>query len=258
MPNLSISRIQSPVSILPSNARVSALIDHSNGGWNVSLINSVFSQQEADSICSIPLSPFSPPDRMIWAASKQGSFTVRSAYFLEKQRRDQERGESSSKGAARVFWKNLWALEIPAVLKNFMWKVSLNILPTKENLHRKHAAQDPLCPICYQESESEGHIIWSCQSSQAVWQVCSRKIQKLSILENDGMLLLQKLQQQLKESDFIFAMMVARFIWMRRNSFVFEGLFTPPLHLIQQATATLEEFKAATAPGEPLLLVRTP
>jgi hypothetical protein len=39
---------------------------------------------------------------------------------LEKQRRDQERGESSSKGAARVFWKNLWVLEIPAVLKNFV------------------------------------------------------------------------------------------------------------------------------------------
>jgi len=65
LPNLSISRIQSPVSILPSNARVSSLIDHSNRGWNVSLINLVFSQQETDSICSIPLSPFSPPDRMI-------------------------------------------------------------------------------------------------------------------------------------------------------------------------------------------------
>jgi len=77
-------------------------------------------------------------------------------------------------------------------------------------------------------------------------------------MKNDGMILLQKLQQQLEEPDFIFVRVVARLIWMRRNSFVFEGLFSPPLHLIQQANATLEEFKATTVHGEPRLLVRTP
>jgi hypothetical protein len=118
-----------------------------------------------DSICSIPLSPLLPSERLVWAATKQGIFTLRSAYFLEKLKREQERGESSNVGANRIFWKSLWAMNVPGVLKNFMWKVSLNLLPTKDNLHRKKIAPDPLCPICHQERKTTGHILWGCRSS---------------------------------------------------------------------------------------------
>jgi hypothetical protein len=60
-----------------------------------------------------------------------------SAYFMEKQRSEQEKEESSNKGAERKFWKFIWALDVPGALKKFMWKVSLNILPTKANLHQR-------------------------------------------------------------------------------------------------------------------------
>jgi hypothetical protein len=109
-----------------------------------------------------------------------------------------------------------------------MWKVSLNILPTKENLHRRNIVLDPLCPICQLETESVGHILWGCRSSQVVWQESIRKIQKLSVAKDDGMILLPTLQEKLDGHNFIHAMMVARPIWMRINSFVFDGLFTPP------------------------------
>jgi hypothetical protein len=57
------------------------------------------------------------PDRLRWSASKQGFFTVRSAYFLEKTRRAQKQGESSNQGATKKFWKMAWALKIPPVLR---------------------------------------------------------------------------------------------------------------------------------------------
>jgi hypothetical protein len=37
------------------------------------------------------------------AGSKQGVFIVRSAYFMENQQREEEKGESSNKGEERKF-----------------------------------------------------------------------------------------------------------------------------------------------------------
>lgn len=201
-----------------------------------------------DNICSIPLSPLRPPDRLVWAATKQGIFTVRSAYYLEKQRKEQEEWESSNGGINRLFWKSLWAMNVPGVFKNFMWKVSLNLLPTKDNLYRKKIAQDPLCPICLRERETTGHILWGCRSSQAVWQESSRKIQKISLAEDDGMALLQALHEKLEEHDFIHVILVAQLIWLRINSFIFDGLFYPPSLLVQQACDSREAFESANVP----------
>jgi hypothetical protein len=50
------------------------------------------------------------------------------------------------------------------------------------------------------EEESTGHISWSCPSAMGVWQECRRRVQKLSIMENDGYKLVQHLMEKLEES----------------------------------------------------------
>lgn len=247
LPTLHPSKIRSPVSVLPHDAKVAALIDHSTGWWNHALIESIFSQSEAESICGIPLSLGRQQDRLVWAASKQGTFSVRSAYYLEKSRREQEQGESLNQGDAKNLWKLVWSLKVPSMLKNFMWKVGMNLLPTKDNLFRQHIAQDPLCPICNLEPESVEHILWSCRSSQAVWQESTRRAQKLSIQAVDGLALMQGLLRKLDASEFVQVMVMARLIWLRRNSFIFEGRFSPPATLIIQASESLEGFTQANA-----------
>jgi ribonuclease HI len=42
----------------------------------------------------------------------------------------------------------------------------------------------------------------------------------------------QQLLDKLEEDDFLEAMTVSRLIWMRRNTLVFEGSFTPPAILL--------------------------
>jgi hypothetical protein len=71
------------------------------------------------------------------------------------------------------------------------------------------------------EPETTEHILWSCWSSQAVWQEQSRKIQKMSFRGGrwygmDAESLREKLDEE-----FAQAMGVARLIWLRRNSFIF-------------------------------------
>jgi hypothetical protein len=56
----------------------------------------------------------------------------------------------------------------PKVVQTFLWKACQNILPTKENLYRRHITQDSLCPICGREDETHVHIMWNCLSARDV------------------------------------------------------------------------------------------
>lgn len=140
----------------------------------------------------------------------------------------------------RGFWKGVWRLKVPGVVKHFIWKVSNNILPTKVNLVKKKILEDPLCPICHCEPETIVHTLWSCRSSLSVWQEAPRRIQKLAIDVYDGRSLLQQLQHKLDEEEFEIAISLAHQLWLRRNNYVFEGKFEPPQQLVIQTLQTME------------------
>lgn len=57
--------------------------------------------------------------------------------------------------------------------------------------------------------------------------------------------MLQALHEKLEEHDFIHMILVARLIWLKRNSFIFDGLFSPPFPLVQQARDSREAFESA-------------
>ncbi|KAK9998773.1 hypothetical protein SO802_018376 [Lithocarpus litseifolius] len=62
--------------------RVCDLIDETRKEWKEDLIRQCFLPQDVEAILSIPLSAHGGRDRMIWAATKNGKFTVQSAYKL--------------------------------------------------------------------------------------------------------------------------------------------------------------------------------
>jgi hypothetical protein len=61
-PILAGGYIQSPVSILSQNAKVSELLDDDTNWWNVSLVKEVFTVEETEAICSVPVCPRSGED----------------------------------------------------------------------------------------------------------------------------------------------------------------------------------------------------
>jgi len=174
-------RIHSPVKDLGLDARVSVLIDQGSGCWFFTLIHSIFELVEADAVCAMSLSPFRGPDKLVWSGSKFGLlFSVKSAYHLELQRKAMMTGESSTLMENQGLWRTLWALKLPGVTKNFVWKVYQNLLPTKTKLFHKNIVHDPFCPLCFSEVETSSHILWHCSSSLAGWQEFSCRAQKLS------------------------------------------------------------------------------
>ena len=139
---------------LDPNERISILISEESYMWNREVIHSLFSDWDAKLICSIPLPPRRKPDRLFWNATTTGLFSVRSAYFLQFQRRAAEvEGECSSVGREKMFWKFLWALSLPPKVKVFLWRACIGILPTHDLLWHCHMRRDDVCSCCFSAVE---------------------------------------------------------------------------------------------------------
>jgi hypothetical protein len=98
-------------------------------------------------------------DRIIWGGTKNGNFSVRSAYFLEVEKNEAQRGKTS-RLVEGILWKECWNMKVPNVVKLFLWKALHNLLPTRVNLAKKGVTTDKLCPICAMEEETVLHVLW--------------------------------------------------------------------------------------------------
>jgi hypothetical protein len=65
IPNPSIYKIISPPILLDSEATVSSLVDAQSKWWNISLLNSLFTEDEVQKIKEIPLSCTNQEDTLI-------------------------------------------------------------------------------------------------------------------------------------------------------------------------------------------------
>jgi hypothetical protein len=102
---------------------------------------------------------------LVWSCTKNGEFTVRSAYHLAKDKFEVDRGSCSNRDSNRTLWKAIWSIKAPRAAKIFLWKACSDIIPTKEKLYNKKITLDPLFPICNLEIETTVHALWSCPSA---------------------------------------------------------------------------------------------
>ena len=87
--------------------------------WKDDLIDQIFWLEEANLIKKIPLSEGKPLDRLIWAETKDGKYTVRSAYRMVLAREEANQ-PSSSRIKEDTIWRKIWKLNIPTKTKHFL------------------------------------------------------------------------------------------------------------------------------------------
>ena len=63
----------------------------------------------------------------------------------------------------------IWKSKIHDRLKMFLWRVALNILPTKDKLTSFFLAMDPKCPLCDALPKSSLHPFVYCHAARFLW-----------------------------------------------------------------------------------------
>lgn len=87
--------------------------------WNNTLIDSIFAAQEANLINSMPLLVRDSEDNITWWRSKNGSYSVRSAYY-----RVMEDLIDNTHLLKEGDWMSLWKFKVPQKVKLLLWSAA--------------------------------------------------------------------------------------------------------------------------------------
>ncbi|XP_075654846.1 uncharacterized protein LOC142625013 [Castanea sativa] len=202
----------------PHDSTVSELIDDDTGEWKVALVKQIFSPSKAQTILGIPRSHQRANDRMVWAYTPKGNFTINNTYkvAIAMSQNTTSEGASTNDMMSR-FWEKIWSLGLPNKLKTFAWKASRNILPTKVNLYRRGVIDNATCDACGLAEETSGHLFWDCTKAR----------------EHMGNDLVE------------LVVIVAWCMWYNRNKVRLGSTRQTSQEIIHKARSTLNEFQLA-------------
>ena len=155
--------------------RVVDLLDPVSGSWDETLVKDTFSEFDAEAILKLRVNP-DMEDRHAWHFDKKGLFSVKSAYKLAVQRRENEMGRNAARseslpvGNSGFRWDKIWGMEVPNKVKMFILRLVHNSLAVRRNLLRRGVKVDTLCPMCQRLDEDPGHLFFKCKGVKECWR----------------------------------------------------------------------------------------
>ncbi|KAL0399727.1 UNVERIFIED_CONTAM: putative mitochondrial protein [Sesamum radiatum] len=230
---------------------VSELIDPVRD-WKTELVERLFWPCDSSIILAIPLSRVGEGDLLTWHYSKNGSFTVRSAYHLAVSLTDTPC--SSSRAAAETaWWRKVWPARVPNKVKVFIWRACLNALPTGVNLRKRASICQVMCPLCGDGSEDVLHVLLRCPFASQVWGLISLAADFKVGGKQGELLWMQSVASQLDAQSFGLFMCVCWALWWFRNRSAMEGERVTPVHVATFAPQFLNSFlhQAAASSSPP-------
>lgn len=128
--------------------------------WDIDKISSIFPPQLSRSIIHT-LILHMEHDRLVWAPSTTGDYTVKTAY--------QEVINSCNQQTKCGTWKQIWKLHYHGRHNVFLWKLIANALPTLDKLSRFIPGISSSCYLCGNCIETTHHIFLECLIARMVW-----------------------------------------------------------------------------------------
>ncbi|XP_050290607.1 uncharacterized protein LOC126728897 [Quercus robur] len=198
--------------------RVENLIDREKGSWDADLVKSNFVAHEAEIILSIPISSTLPEDSRVWAGTRNGFFTVRSAYevafnLIKEGKKQVALGESSDRSKMKFFGSLFGS-----------WSARIS------------------CGLCGLR-ETSGHALWGCKFASEVWKNggLPTRVRDQLRYSNEFIDVVWRLKEDKCIQDWEWYAITAWKIWNNRNSFKHEGLCKQPKQIAVEARNYTEE-----------------
>jgi len=133
-----------------SDIKVNSLI--SNQQWDRNKIERLFNYRGLQQIQKIKLPYNNISDKLVWSSDRNGNFSTRSAYELI----------SNNKTPRIDYHSWIWKLNTYPKIKNFLWRLSHNGLPTKMKLYQKNIVIPLSCNACQNPEEDVKHLFFQC------------------------------------------------------------------------------------------------
>ena len=170
LPSRHQPQIISPCLQAEQDMRVTLLIDQENRGWRDELLNRYFSDFEAELIWTIPICRFEQDDTLIWPHTPNGEYIVKSGYSFLQTEAQQHLPGPSDPGMIKPRWQAIWRMNVQSKIKNLVWRVCRDTLPSKQNLVKRKILTDATCDICQSEVEDGVHALFKCPKISALWE----------------------------------------------------------------------------------------
>lgn len=217
------------------------------GKWNTTLLHSLFSNWEVSAILQEFIPEFPTQDEWTWTCTKNGVFSVRSAYYLALRERDKE-GTSTSAGHGHTLWQKLWLSCVPPKMRLFGWKLLHGGVPVRSQLASRGMQLDEYCPICGEDKETIQHAFCLCPEARFVWQVSALRLQVDELVAVSLWDWLEKLVKIYTSKEWWseFWSLVWQ-VWLRRNKWCFNSHLAPFDLVVAKASGAVGEYEKANA-----------
>jgi len=144
---------------------ISDLISSDTLQWIPTVVHSIFDNFGAREILKRRILN-DPNPHYIWTPSSSSKFSISSGYLTLIQSNLPVCSPTVSMG----FWKSIQKLNLNDRLRNFLWKIAWNILPTMAQLNAIFPSYiSTECPLCKSALDSLQHLFFNCTFAQVVW-----------------------------------------------------------------------------------------
>ncbi|SPT16716.1 unnamed protein product [Triticum aestivum] len=154
-------------------SKVVDLIDPISNNWNEDLNRQAMWPIDAQRILSIPISQHNMTDFIARSYTKNGTFSVRSAYSAEwnyQYGSQLKHSNGMGRTTPNPIWCQIWKLSCPGKVNFFIWRTLHGTLPCRATLANRHMKVWPLCPTCSQGVEDTKHMLFLCTKAKEVWK----------------------------------------------------------------------------------------
>ncbi|KAM1521833.1 hypothetical protein ACFX10_012017 [Malus domestica] len=154
-----------------SNLRVSSLIDSFSRQWDFDFLRPFLSLEDQRAIQETIIGDSRWKDKLVWAANRNGKYSVKSGYRWLQIRSIEARDHQMPvvRSISQTLWKCIWQLAVPPQIRHFLW-VSLHLgLPTGKALFNRRLSSSPSCPLCLSADETVEYVFLRCPWVAAVW-----------------------------------------------------------------------------------------
>lgn len=142
---------------------VSDLMYPEGSQWDQEKVCSIFNPQLSKIICETPILD-AEHERLIWAPSTSGKFSVKSAYKLLIQE-----CLSTSPQFPKKLWQLVWSSNLHTRHALLLWKMISHVIPTLDRLNQRIPLDDTNCYLCGNMLESVDHLALKCPLSRLLW-----------------------------------------------------------------------------------------